>query len=333
MIELKDITQSILFDDVAHTYTRLSDGKVLCGVTTLLRNMGLSADYGGIDEKVLQRAAERGKLVHALCNKTDIINEELTDFDVIDMYNSLREQGHISILEDETGMYEANEYLRLRKEQGLMPVTYEYLISDGENIASCIDEVYTTELLQKENAVILGDIKSTSTIHHLPLNWQLSIYKYLFELQNPGIKVAGIIGIWLPKRQYGEAKIFDAEEIAVNDVIRLIQCFANGEEFNPIAPIAPKQDNLLAPIQDLADVLRKIDVLKKRETEIREQMAQWMVENNVPIIEHDGVSVMYVPGTLSKRFDSRSFKADHKDLYEQYCKETMVKESIRVKIK
>ena len=107
MIELKDITGEILFEESAHTYTRLYDGKPLCGVTTMLRDMGLAADYADIDPDVLARAADRGHLVHALCDRTDETGEPITEFDELEIYHRLKEKGIVTRLEEPTGMYEA----------------------------------------------------------------------------------------------------------------------------------------------------------------------------------------------------------------------------------
>lgn len=332
MIELKDITGEILFEESAHTYTRLSDGKPLCGVTTMLRDMGLAADYADIDPDVLARAADRGHLVHALCDRTDETGEPITEFDELEIYHSLKEKGIVTRLEEPTGMYEANEYLNLVKAENLLPVASEYLVSDGENIASCIDNVFTTELLAKENKVLLADKKSTSKIHEEPLAWQLSVYKHLFEAQNPHLKVVGLLGIWLPKKIYGMPKMSDVKEYAKADVENLIFCYANGIDFKSDLPVVT-QEASLAPTKGLAQVVRAIDALEKRKEEMKMHIMQWMAQNGMKKLSQDGVEITYSHGVITSRFDSTLFKAEHPDLYEQYKRQVLKKESLMIKIK
>ena len=59
MIELNDISSDIRFDESEHRYIRVFDSKELCGVTTMLRKVGLSVDYGDIPDEVLYKAADR----------------------------------------------------------------------------------------------------------------------------------------------------------------------------------------------------------------------------------------------------------------------------------
>lgn len=331
MIELKDITKEIIFDEVSHTYTRASDGKTLNGVTTMLRDMGLSADYNNIDQDILMKAADRGKMIHALCDLADAKDREITDFDELEVFHDLKEKGIIVLLDEPTGMTEANTYLTLRREEKLIPITSEYLVSDGENIASSVDLVFTTEELMKDKKVLLSDIKCTSSVHEEPLGWQLSTYKYLFERQNPTLQVAGLLGVWLPKPQYGTAKIFDAKMYAQADIENLIFCYANGIEFHQNVP-SVKVDTSLAPTKGFAQVLRAMDELKKREENMKLQILQYMAQNGMKKLSQDGVDITYRNGVITSRFDSTAFKKDHPDLYNQYKREVLQKESIMVKI-
>lgn len=309
MITLADISSLVEFNEEMHTYNRKSDGKPLSGVTTMLRSMGLSANYDGIPEEVLKRAADRGHEIHRMCDMVDA-------------------------LDCECDCAEANAYLSMRRERGLIPITSEYLISDMENIASSIDLVLTTEELQKENKVILADIKCTSSIHHEPLGWQLSIYRELFERQNPDIKVAGIIGIWLPKPIYGSPKIFDAISRTPEDVDKLISCFVLGVPFSTEETSIAKTSTDVTPLQNnLIFILRKMDELKKKEAELKEQMLLYMKENGYKKFDNEEISITFVPGATTQRFDSSAFKKDNPEMYAKYVKTTETSDSIRIKIK
>lgn len=328
MIELNDISSDIRFDESEHRYIRVFDSKELCGVTTMLRKVGLSVDYGDIPDDVLYKAADRGHMVHLLCDMTDKTAMPVNEFDEIQAFSQLSEKGIIKQLEKPCGMSEANEYLRLVREEKLIPVASEYLISDFEYIASCIDNVFTTETLMEQGKVILGDKKTTSSLHEEPLRWQLSIYKRLFEKQNPNLQVVGLIGIWLPKPQYGSPKIVDVKEYSAAEVDAVISRFLNGITYKE----QPTEMMMPYPAVKLSEITRSIEILKRKEELYRQELLEWMVENDVKTLKSENATITYVCGTLTKRFDSTSFKKDHAELYEKYCKETMKKESLRINI-
>ena len=72
----------------------------------------------------------------------------------------------------------------------------EYLISDNAHYASMIDKVYRVN----DNTFDRCDIKTygAMTVEKFEkAEWQLSIYAYLFELQNPKAKVRNLFIIHL----------------------------------------------------------------------------------------------------------------------------------------
>lgn len=334
MIQLADITSLIHFDEVSHTYTRVADNKPLCGVTTMLRKVGVSANYDGIAEDVLTLAADRGHCVHALCDLADANDHEVDEFDEIAVLQNLRDKGIVRLLEETYGMDLANEYFRLRSSAGFIPVASEYLVSDGKKIASCIDLVLTTEEMQKNNEVVLLDIKTTSSIHHEPLGWQLSIYRDLFEAQNPNIKVKGLMCVWLPKPQYGKCCIVEATSIKSQmEVVSLMMCFLDGKTYEQKQEIVNASSDLIPSQNEVITVLRAMDDLKKKETELKERLLAWMQENGHKKFENDDIIITRVLGGETTKFDSATFKKEQAELYNKYCKTTKTSDSLRIKIK
>ena len=86
-------------------------------------------------------------------------------------------------------------------------------------------------------------------------------------------------------------------------------------------------------VKELIDVKRQKDELTKRENEIKQILIKEFEEENEDKLETSLAKVAYVEPTKSLRFDSTKFKKDHKDLYEDYVKESVVKASIRLTIK
>lgn len=309
MIQLKDVSKSVSFNSEQHTYTRCSDGKALHGVTEMLRTLKISPDYSGIPEEILQAAAERGKSIHLDC-------------DVVDA------------LDSPCGREEADAYLSLRKARGLTPVISEYFVTDGEDIASFVDLVLTTDELMKENKVILADIKCTSTLHEKPLSWQLSIYKRLFEAQNPNVKVAGLLGVWLPKKMYGEPDIVDVEEQDETSVVEAMECFKCGLAFSSEEDNATSVDIATEMMLDrLAGITQQVKELKDEEKELREKLSAFMADNNLKKYNGNGYSVTYVPEKKRVSFDSAALKKSNPEVYKQYTKETTTAASLLVSIK
>ena len=195
--------QDIDFDEASHTYTRKSDNKVLEGVTTLLTNQGVGVNYSEVGngdpikrKKILAKAAARGTAIHAAIEDYDngvdrdaegnFVGPKTRVVDAID-----QDTGEVL----ETFSVSVAPAVNAYKKLGLPVIESEYLISDGENFASMIDKVLKVD----DNTVDLVDLKTTASLHTDALSWQLSIYAYLFEKQNPGVKVRNLQGAHIQK--------------------------------------------------------------------------------------------------------------------------------------
>lgn len=173
MITADQLAKSnVVFDELSHTYDYM--GQRLSGITSLLHRTLFADKYKGISSATLAKAAAYGHNIHEQIELVDTLGVE---------------SDHPSV----------KDYCRIKEQNGLKTLANEYLVSDNIAYASSIDIVF--------DDLSLADIKTTSKLDYEYLSWQLSIYAYLFEMQNPGLKVPRLFAIWLPKPQYGKSMI------------------------------------------------------------------------------------------------------------------------------
>lgn len=93
------------------------------------------------------------------------------------------------------------------------------------------------------------------------------------------------------------------------------------------------------PVLNTATITMLVDLDKrKKEIEaaegiIRNAVLCEMRDKNITKIESDEVLINYVAPTDKETFDSKKFRTEHPDMYDEYVKFTSVKDSIRIKIK
>ena len=90
-------------------------------------------------------------------------------------------------------------------------------------------------------------------------------------------------------------------------------------------------------VQDAVNTIVAIENEMKRLKELqdnyKEELLNAMEKNNIIKLETDELAITYVAPTDRETFDSKSFKADHQDLYDEYVKMSAVKSSVRLKVK
>lgn len=298
MIQLNEQTK-VCFHEAEHTYTM---GAIeLSGVTTMLKIMLFQDKYKDVPEEILQRAAAYGSTVHKQIEMA--INEGVI-----------------------TDSAELNNARRLLLDAGITPIRGEYLVSDEKAVASSIDIVGVNA-----NGVVLIDTKTTSGgLDKDYLSWQLSVYAYLFELQNPHLKVSELYGLWLRHSEYGFEQIKRRPDADIN---QLIYDYIAG-----IPTTLSVSDEVPVQIIDVAGMIRaKLELQKQYEAEVNEMKAQLlelMKTNGVKKFEIEGqLSVAYVEPTERVSLDTKKIQANHPELYEMYLKKSAVKESLKITLK
>lgn len=277
----------VVFNKESHTYTL---GELtLSGITGIIKKMLFPDKYKDIPQAVLEKAAARGTAIHEACEMADTM-------------------GVVPPFE------EVQKYVAEREKLKLIPVANEYTVTDGQRIASNIDVIWRKG---KSTSVILGDFKTTYERDKEYVSWQLSIYKWLFELVNPTIKVSGIAVVWLQKDKDAEIEMLEMHDTDVCK--RIIDDYFSGVEYT--AELIAKLRGISAPVEiptkvqamqaEYISLQQELDKLKKREEEFKATLQAAMEEYGVKKWETPDMIMTYVEPTTSTSFDSKAFLKAH----------------------
>lgn len=187
-----------------HVYVFPSLGKEFKGVTGRLLKSISDRLYEGVDRGNMARAGVRGTAVHKWIEMLDK-NEDVGEVDQVALNSAV------------------DTYLqfRVKLENNGYTVAYnEHTVTDGTAFATNIDLVMT----DKDGNIVLGDIKTiaeakTEEKRKLQMDYvisQLSISRYLFQLQNPGKKVSNtavVAYVRNGKTEIKEVQLYDVSSV------------------------------------------------------------------------------------------------------------------------
>lgn len=312
---MKELKKSkVRFIETTHRYFN-EEGKELSGVTPILGKLIEPDMYKNIPNDTLASAACRGKEIHEAAE-------------------------HAALTGEITG-YEEDVLAFLNATKGVKWLAAEYLVSDNQRVASSID------LVDEEGN--LYDIKTTSQLHHNMLQWQLSIYAYLYELQNPGEKAGKLFGVWI---RDGRCELREYKRLGNPSVEYILDYYFSNQD--PSGFINPQNDYSLTDLGDIANELREIDgALKLNEAEVVKPLKEKQALLNarlIALVKEEGIGGKTIKtdnftATIKEASIRRTFSLDllkdkNPDFYEQNkeildgaFKETEVKESIVCKFK
>lgn len=301
MIEL--VKSSVVFNEENHTY--FLGEKQLSGITGMIKRQLFPDKYKDVPQFVLERAAERGTKVHHECQFADV-----TGF--------------------EPECQEAINYLMIRTGAGYAALDNEYTVSDEEHFASNIDCVW-----EKDGKIALADIKTTYKADIDYLEWQLSIYAYLFELQNPGLKVDCLYGVWLYNEKY---ELIPLKRKSDDEVKKLMQCEVEGKSYlETDTALEWKKDELMLVPKDVInkylEAVSEIERIQPFVDGFKDTLKRAMIEHNVKAWDTGKLKATITPAGIKKTFDTKRFQSDHPELYKQYIKETETAASIRITLR
>lgn len=288
----------VIFNEEEHTYKL---GKAyLSGITGIISKYIFPDKYKGIPDSVLMNAAEKGRAIHK-----DIENyEEGLPYCLI----------------------ETKAYISLMAENGISHLASEYIVSDNKRYASAIDKV--------DDQYNLYDIKTTYTLDEDYISWQLSIYAYLFELQN-GFPCNSLFAIWI---KGSNAKLVPIKKID-SEIIKEFLDAAYNETiwFNPLEKSLSNVESALQRAVEFETFIHDLEEQKKLLEEsyssVKAQILEEMTKNNVRKWETDNIILTKVEDTVQVSFDSKSFKNDNPELYKKYEKQINKRGYLKITLK
>lgn len=272
--------------------------KQLEGLTGMIGRQLFPDKYKAVPEKVLANAAKRGHKIH----------------EDIQMYDMIGEVGSDAV----------KWYAELKKKEKFEVIDSEYLVTDKTHFASAIDKV-----LVKNGKVCLADIKTTYELDKDYISWQLSIYKYLFNLINPDIKVDKLYAIWVRNG----AKMYEVPEIPQEEVIELLECEREGRQYVRKDVATTQDEKAIAVVRQMADVLVEIADLEAKRDAFKKQLEEMFEQFGVEKWETDHFIISRAKSYTKEIFNVKKFKADNPELAKEYINHTEVNSSIRIKIK
>lgn len=292
----------VTFIEESHQY--FIGKKELKGVTGTLIKKAFPDTYKNIPESVLMKAAERGGLIHntfeTFCS--------IFDADLKQYPNPTEE---------------LLAFHSMLVAYDLHYVASEYLVTDGENFASAIDGIFS----DSEGNIYLVDYKTTATIHYDNVSLQLSIYAKWFEEQNPNLKVKEIVCMWFKN---GQSKFQPLPRVADWQIDDLINAYLADDAEYQYKVEVPEQFSALE--QEYRLVSARMDALKIKQDDLKEQMMKMMEANKQKSIKTNIGSYSYVDSTTKRTLDMKLFKEKYPNAYEKLTKVSISKPSIRIKL-
>ena len=311
MEKINLVESPVVFNQEHHTYTL--NGHQLSGVTPIIAWL-FPDTYKGIPQSVLDKAAEYGTMIHEKC----------------ELYDSMSIGADDPVVQD---------YARITQTLQEVAVS-EYLVSDEQYVASKIDKVFADDSL--------GELKTTSKVHGLCVQLQLSIYAWLYERQT-GRKANKLYLIWLPKPQYGQPELRELERIPASVCEFIVDVFVHdGDRMSAMAALTGcgvtleadggrrKEGEIPDGVQEVVDELmvvkKQLDFFAAREKELKDMLMQAMRETGDDKWSNDLIQFSRKASYERESIDTKSLKANEPSIYENYKKVTKVAESLTYKI-
>ena len=157
------------------------------------------------------------------------------------------------------------------------------------------------KVMIKGGKVCLGDVKTTYQLDKEYISWQLSIYKYLFNLINPDIEVDKLYAIWVRDG----ATLHEVPEIPQEEVIELLECEREGRQYERKDVATTQDEKAITVVRQMADVLVEIAELEAKRDAFKKQLEEMFEQFGVEKWETDHFNITRVESYIKETFDSK----------------------------
>ena len=306
-IELVD--SGVNFNPENHTYEL--NGTYLSGITELLQRQLFPNEYANIPKAILQQAAAYGTYVHQSCEDFD--SQWIND-----------------------GTQEVQDYIELCTTNNLIHEASEYTVTDFTNYASNIDKVFRIS----SNTFDLADLKTYGKMTPEKLEkarWQLSIYAYLFELQNKRAKAGELYILHIRNKQKKDgsfdhiSQLIPVKRIPSEICKELLDTDLRGEQFQ--SPYAIPQE-ISSQEQRVRELILTKEAVEEELSGIKSQILTEMETRNVKTwITDGGIRLTRKLPTTRTSLNLTLLKEEHPEIdYDQYMRESQVSGSLTIAI-
>lgn len=291
----------ITFDEEKHEYTNARTGEVIPSVTQII-----GAVYGtGLENApshFVERAAEKGTVIHKEIDAYIKTGEfgETKEFEAWHKWFCFGVKPANMNYESEIMVYADTPYGPVA---GQADMLYNGFLEDWKSWNKA-----TKQLISKTQK-------------------QLSIYCYLLrkmgKIVNEPLKIVHITA--------NNVEVINVDYLGDEWVEETVRKYYACEK------VENKSETSLQTVDEktvekFSNALKQIALLEKEIEPIREQIKEEMEKRSILSLKLGEVNISYIAPTKRKTFDTKRFKAENADMYEQYTKENEVKSSIRIKV-
>lgn len=309
--------ETIIFNEETHRY--FMGGKELYGITGMIKKMLFPELYNDVPKEVLDNAAARGTMLHKAFEAIAMQENYWVEKEYLELAKSFMDYSRDKLF----------DYVELK-------------VTDFDYFASAIDLV--------DVAGNLYDIKTTSSFNREYVQWQLSIYAYMYEktISKP---VGKLYAIWCTGN---EVKEIEVERIEEKHVIELMQTYKRYCELitdddaigadevlmtykNPMKQLSEteqaKMDKWADIERQIVEFKNKLDEMKIQSDELSKHFMSVMQERGIKSLESDNLKITYKDGYERSTVDSKKLKELDVELYNQCLKTSYVNPSLIIKTK
>lgn len=300
---------TISFDPILHEYTD-ETGRIIQSPTQLIKKHSLGADYSNVPNHVFEQASERGTLVHS-------------QFEKAIKSNGLNDSDNAAVRVFLDTYYPS--FTNWQSEQ--------LVWIDGE--ANRIPLAGTLDLVcyAGDGKWLIGDIKTTSTLHSEAISWQLSMYRMMWCYLNH-VSVADVSLFCLHVRE-DKCKWIDIMPISTEDLQQLFWCESEDVPFFRTRDLISSQTERM--LADYQNKLVKLDAEKKNIEAMMEKAKRdifnTLYSQGIKKFDTNLLSITVVAPSTSTTIDSKRLKAERPEIYEEFSKTSTREGYVRISAK